>query len=157
MREYARLRGVAHRAVQHHVETGTIRLVDGMVDPKQADEAWDLIRRARVEVQDDDAGRRSARAKVAVTLAKLRLAKQRFEALNESYVDRAEAIVVGRREAEHILDCLRAAPAAHAAAFAAALDIEPERARRILERFFGYAVAELGNLAAQAERDAERA
>src|SRR5262245_47610330 len=94
LRQYAKTRGVALRAIQQAVEAGTVRLVDGRMDPEQADNSWGVSRRGRMGVQDDDVGRRSARAKIAVTLAKLRLVKERYETARERYVDRGEAIQV---------------------------------------------------------------
>jgi hypothetical protein len=38
--EYARRRGVSKRAVTGAVQSGRIKLVDGLVDPKQADRDW---------------------------------------------------------------------------------------------------------------------
>jgi hypothetical protein len=157
LREYARTRGVAQRAIQQQVEAGTIRLVNGRVDPVQADNSWGLIRRARMSVQDDDAGRRSARAKIAVAVARLRLFRERYDRARDRYVDRAEAIEVARSEADYVLDALSAAPAARVEAFAAALAIEPAIARRILDRFVSLALSEIGDLRRQAVRDAERA
>ena len=45
--------------------------------------------------QIDDIGIRYAKAKVAVTIAKLSLLQQRHAIMRERYVDRAEAVVVG--------------------------------------------------------------
>lgn len=158
LREYARTRGVALRAIQQHVESGTIRLVDGRVDPEQADASWGAIRRARMSVQDDDAGRRSARAKIAVAVARLRLLKECFETARERFVDRAESIETAGSEADYVLDALRASTNGPAAeAFAAELGIELAVARQILDRFVGLALAEVGDLRRQAVRDAERA
>jgi len=157
LRGYARARGVALRAIQQQVEAGTIKLVNGRVDPVQADASWGLIRRARLEVQDDDAGRRSARAKVAVATAKLRLLKEDFEAAKERYVDRAEAVEQGQREADYILESLRAIPAAYASTFAEQLHITPDLGREILDQFMALILAELGDIRRQAVRDAERA
>jgi hypothetical protein len=157
LREYARRRGVALRAIQQQVESGTIQLVDGRVDPIQADASWGLIRRARMSVQDDDAGRRSARAKVAVAVAKFRFVKQRYDAAKEKYIDRGEFIEVAGNEADYVLDALRAAPATYAAAFAVELSIAPQVAQAILTEFMTLALAEIGDLRRQAVRDAERA
>jgi hypothetical protein len=46
-----------------------------LIDPQQADRSWGLIRRASrlAERQDDEAGVRSARSKIVVALARLRL------------------------------------------------------------------------------------
>lgn len=155
--EYARRRGVRLRAIQQQVESGTIQLVDGRVDPIQADASWGLIRRARMTVQDDDAGRRSARAKVAVAVSKFRFAKERFDAAKERYLDRAEFVQVAGSEADYVLEALRAAPATYAAAFAVELSIAPQVAQAILTEFMGLALGEVGDLRAQAIRDAERA
>jgi hypothetical protein len=157
LREYARRRGVALRAIQQQVESGTIRLVDGRVDPAQADASWGVIRRARMSVQDDDAGRRSARAKVAVTVAKFRFVKQRYDAAKEKYIDRSEFIQVAGAEADYVVEALRNAPATYAQAFAVELAITPELAQAILTEFMTLALAEVGDLRRQAVRDAERA
>ena len=157
LREYARRRGVALRAIQQQVESGTIRLVDGRVDPTQADASWGLIRRARMSEQGDDAGQRSARAKVALAVAQLRQMRERYDRAHELVVDRGEAIETAGREADYVIEALCAQPALYAERFASELAIAPDQARAILDRFVGLAVAEIGDLRKQAIRDAERA
>jgi len=159
MAEYARMRDVAPYAISQQVMTGVIKLVDGKVDVEQADASWGVARRASRGIikQDTDAGRRSAKAKVAVTLAKLRLLKQRFEDLSDRYVDRAEAVAQGETEAAYVLEGLRSAPAAYGATLASEMGIAPDAAVRILERFVAAVVVEIGDLPRQARRDAERA
>jgi hypothetical protein len=159
MAEYAHSRGVAHRAIQLQVVNGVIKLVDGKVDPAQADASWGEIRRGSrgiVNVQNE-AGARSAKSKIAVTLAKLRLLKQRLDIMRERYVDRAEAVAVGEQEAAFVVESLRAAPAAYSATLAAEMGIPDEVAGRILDRFIGLTLVEIGDLPRQAKRDAERA
>ena len=75
----------------------------------------------------------------------------------ERYVDRAEAVETHRREADYILDSLRAVPAAYATTFAEQLHITPDLGREILDRFMALVLAELGDIRRQAVRDAERA
>lgn len=159
MEQYANSRGVGRRAIQLQVINGVIKLIDGKVDPVQADESWGVARRASRGAihQQDDAGRRSAQAKVAVTLGRLRLLRQRLEMMREKYVDRAEAVAVGESEAVYVLDSLRAAPAGYAETLAEEMDISPEQARRILEHFIAAVLIEIGDLPRQAIRDAERA
>jgi len=156
LRAYAKARGVGLRAIQYQVEQGTIQLVNGKVDPEQADASWGEIRRARMEVQADDAGRRSARAKVAVAMAKLRLTKEEYETVRERYVDRAEAIETGWREADYIITSLQNVPLAYAESFATRLAIDPDVARQILARFIALVLGELGDIRRQAAREAER-
>ena len=159
MEQYANSRGVARRAIQQAVLSGVIKLFDGKVSPEQADQSWGVARRASRGAihQDTDAGRRSAKAKVALALARLRSLRQRLDATREKYVDRAEAIAVAEQEANYFLHCLRAAPAGYADTLAAELSISPEAARRILDRFVGLTLVEIGDLARAAKRDAERA
>lgn|SRR5262245_56003033 len=157
LREYARRRGVALQAIQRHVASGVIQLVNGKVDPVQADNSWGLIRRARTAHQDDEAGQRSARSKVVVALAKLRLLKQSFETKRELYVDREAALELAAKEADLVLDFFRAAPAAYAEIFATELCIDVTQALRILDKFMTLALEEIGDLKAQAIRDTERA
>jgi len=156
-REYARRRGVALQAIQRHVASGIIQLVNGKVDPVQADNSWGLIRRARTSKQDDEAGQRSARSKVVVALAKLRLSKQAFETKRELYVDRAAALELAAKEADLVLAFFRNAPAAYAETFATELCIDAAVGLRILEKFMGLALQEIGDLKTQAIRDTERA
>jgi hypothetical protein len=159
LEEYARTRGVARRAIQFQVEKGVIEVVDGRIDPAQADASWGAIRRASRlgQHQRNEAGERSAKAKVAVTLAKLRLSKQRFETVRDRYVDRAEAIAVGESEARFVVEALRASPAGYADTLAAELDVTPEVAAYVLDRFIGLILGEIGDLPRQAVRAAERA
>ena len=159
MKEYARSRGVARRAIQQQVVSGVIKLFDGKVDPEQADNSWGVARRGSRGIihQDTDAGQRSAKAKVAVALAKLRLHRQRYDELKDRYVDRDAAVAQGESEAVYVLDGLRAAPAVYAATLAEEMGIAPEAALRILDRFIGLTLVEIGDLPRQAIRDAERA
>lgn len=159
MEEYARSRGVARRAIQQAIVSGVIKLIDGKVDPEQADASWGVLRRASRlgQYQHGEAGKRAAQSKVAVALARLRLMKQRCDTTRERYVDRAEAIDTGRREAEFVIAMLEAAPADYADTLARELEIRPEVTRRILERFITLALIEIGDLPRAAVRDAERA
>ena len=129
------------------------------IDPEQADASWASTRRASRLGQhlDDDVGQRSARAKIAVTLAKLRLLRQRLETMRERYVVRAEAIAVAEQEAVYVLDSPRASPPGYADTLAAELEVSREVALRILERFVKLMLVEIGDLPRQAIRDAERA
>jgi hypothetical protein len=156
---YSQSRGIDRKAIQRAIASGVIQLVDGKVDPEQADNSWGVARRASrgaVHIHDD-AGARSAKAKVAVTLARLRLLKQRVDTLRERYVDRAEAVAVAEAEADYVLEGLRAAPAAYAPTLAEEMGIPDDTARRILDRFIGLTLVEIGDLPRQARRDAERA
>jgi hypothetical protein len=159
LEEYARTRGVARRAIQTQVEKGVIEVINGRIDPAQADASWGAIRRASRLGQHtrNEAGERSAKAKVAVTLAKLRLTKQRVDLVRERYVDRAEAIAVGASEARFVLDALSSAPAGYADTLAAEMGIPRAQALSILERFTSLTLTEIGDLPRQAMRDAERA
>jgi hypothetical protein len=158
IKRYARLRNVTQHAIQEQIARGTIRLVDGKVDIAQADASWGLIRRTRNRDQvDDDVGQRSARSKVLVAQAKLRLHGERFAAQRERYVERTAAIKLAREEADLVLRTLRRLPADQAGSLAAELDIEREQARLILQGFVKRTLAELGDLRQQAVRDVERA
>ena len=163
VRSYAASRGADRKAIRRAIDAGLIqRDADGMIDPQQADESWGHVRRAsrmgqHQQHQDDDAGRRSARAKVAVAMSKLRLLKEEFEAAREKFVDRGEAVEQHRREADYILESLRAVPAAYATTFAQQLGITPDLGREILDRFVVLALAEIGDIRAASIRDAERA
>jgi hypothetical protein len=155
--QYAKTRGADRKSIRRQIQKGVITLLNGRIDPEQADASWGRIRRARIAVQDSDDGKRSANAKIAAAVAKLRLAKDRFEAARERYVDRDEAVRVAGVETDYVLAALRAAPARHAAAFAQGLAIEPRVARRILTRFVAAVVSEIGDLRAEAIRAAEAA
>jgi hypothetical protein len=160
IRRYAASRGSDPKTIRRKIAEGVIvRDADGLIDPHPADESWNVARRASRlgQHQDDDAGRRSARAKVAVTMSKLRLLKEDFETQKERYLDRAEVIETHRREADYILESLRAVPAAYAETFAAQLHITPDLGREILDQFMTLVLAELGDIRRQAVRDAERA
>jgi hypothetical protein len=156
---YAASRSADRQSIRRAIAAGVIQLVDGRVDPAQADASWGVARRASRlgQYQHDAAGTRSAKAKVAVALGRLRLLKTRLDTLRDQYVDRAEAVAAGEREAEYVIQSLRAAPAAYAPTLAAEMDIPPETAVRILDRFIGLTLVEIGDLVRQARRDAERA
>jgi hypothetical protein len=160
LRGYARARGADEHAIRRAVADGIIALDDnGQLDVEQADRAWASTRRAsRLGArQVDEAGVRSARAKIAVAIAKFRFVKERYDAARERYIDRAEFIEVAAAESRYVLDALRAAPATYATAFATELAIEPGVAEGILTEFMTLALAEVGDLVAQAVADAKRA
>jgi hypothetical protein len=159
IKSYAASRGSDPQAIRRAVSRGIVKLVDGKVDPEQADASWASVRRASRlgQYQHDEVGERAARAKIAVTLGRLRLIKQRLDIARERYVDRSEAIAVGEFEAVYTLDSLRAAAGAHSAKLATQMGIPDETARRILDRFVGLMLVEIGDLPGQARRDAERA
>jgi hypothetical protein len=160
LRGYARARGADEHAIRRAVADGIIALdAEGKIDPHQADQAWASTRRAsRLGAsQLDDAGVRSARSKIAVKIAQFRMLRDRYEAARERYIDRAEFIEVAAAETRYVLDALRAAPATYAQAFATELSIEPAVAQDILTEFMNLALAEVGDLMAQAVADAKRA
>src|SRR5215471_18728545 len=100
---YARLRGVDPKAIRRAIATGVITVDgNGKLDVAQADRAWASTRRASRmgRYQHSDAGTRSARSKIVVALAKLRLAKQRYETMRELYVDREAALELAAKEAD---------------------------------------------------------
>jgi hypothetical protein len=156
---YAASRNADRQAIRRAINNGVITLVDGRIDPDQADAAWASTRRASRlgHHQNDEAGRRSAMSKIAVTLAKLRLVKQKYETLRERYVDRAEAVAVGGQEASYVIQSLKDAPGAYAPTLAAEMGIPLEAAERILGRFINLVLVEIGDLPRAAKRDAERA
>lgn len=161
IRGYARSRHADPHAIRRAVQAGIIQLDDdGRVDAEEADRAWASTRRSSrlARHAHNGEGVRSAQAKVALAVARLREARRRFEAQRARYVDRAEAVVVGRAEAEYVISALRDAPdGPHAESFAAELRIPLEDARKILEAFITKALLEVGDLPGQAVRDAERA
>ena len=157
---YARLRGVDPKAIRRAIATGVITVDgNGKLDVAQADRAWASTRRASRmgQHQHSDAGTRSARSKIVVALAKLRLAKQRYETMRELYVDREAALELAAKEADLVLAFFRGAPAAYAEQFASELGIDVAQALRILDRFMTLALEEIGDLKAQAISDAQRA
>ena len=161
VRSYAASRGADPKAIRQAIQAGVIlRDADGTIDPVQADELLVGPRPPRLawhRQSERRRRRRSAQAKVDLAAAKLRLLQQRHDELADRYVVRSEAIAQGEREAVYVLDGLRAAPAAYAATLAEEMDIPPETARRILERFTAAVLIEIGDLTRQAIRDAERA
>jgi hypothetical protein len=160
IRAYAAARHADPKSIRRGIADGiVVRDANGQIDPEQADRAWASARRASRlgQHQHDDAGTRSAKAKIAVTLAKLRLIKQRLDIMRERYVDRAQAVDVGEREAVYVVESLQASPMAYSPKLAAEMGIPDEMARRILRRFVDLMLVEIGDLPGQAKRDAERA
>src|SRR5580704_6166918 len=101
IREYSRTRGADRNSVRHAISTGLIVVdEDGLIDSAQADASWGAVRRSpylvrsatRTGEQDGETAARSARAKLAIGLARLRLLKQRYETMREKFVDRALAV-----------------------------------------------------------------
>jgi hypothetical protein len=112
LKAYARSRHADPKSIRRAIAAGlTQRDAEGLIDPEQADSAWASTRRASRMGQhgQDDAGTRSAKATIAVTRAKLRLLKQRLDIMRERYVDQADAVAVGEREAVYVVEALQAA------------------------------------------------
>src|SRR4029077_8544366 len=90
IREYSRTRSADRNSVRHALATGLILIDDDgrIADPAQADRDWGSIRRApylgarlttRTAGLDSEAATRSAKAKVAIALGRLRLVKQKVD------------------------------------------------------------------------------
>ena len=156
--QYARHRGVSRKTVQHQIDIGVIRPdANNRIVVAQADESWGRTRRGRTVDPDSDDGRRSATARVAAALGRLRLTKDRYDVKRERYIERADAIRVGGGEADYFIAEMRRWPRRHAPAFAAELGIDVFLARRILTRFVNGLIVEIGDLRAEAIRAAEAA
>jgi hypothetical protein len=144
---YARARDADEETVRHQIRIGVIaRPISGRIDVAQADAAWARIRRSRITVQQDDAGRRSAEAKMAGLATKLRLARDQLEGARERYINRLDAVSQSAVDAAFLLDELAKVPERQAAEFARVLTLDPAVARNILDRFIASAIAELGDL-----------
>jgi phosphoenolpyruvate-protein kinase (PTS system EI component) len=158
VRGYAKSRGVAHTTILKAIGKRIIVTdSDGKVDPDQADATWGRLRRV-VEIDSEkqnEESRRNATARIAAAAAKLRLAKQHYDAEQARYVDRVEALKVGVYEAEYFIAALAAAPDVHGERFIATLGAEPAIARLILDRFVEVALTEVGDLRDEALRTAE--
>jgi hypothetical protein len=158
LRGYAKARGVSHSTIHRAIEKRIIvPTADGRVDVEQADATWGRLRRAtEVDTEKADSeSRRNATARIAAAAAKLRLAKQRFDAESSRYVDRVEALKTGAYEAEYFLAALAAAPAVHVDRFAQRLDVAPDIARQILDHYIERVLTEVGDLRDEALRVAE--
>jgi hypothetical protein len=144
---YARARDADEETVRHQIRIGVIaRPISGRIDVAQADAAWARIRRSRITVQQDDAGRRSAEAKMAGLATKLRLARDQLEGARERYINRLDAVSQSAVDAAFLLDELAKVPARQAPEVARLLNLDPAVARSILDRFIAAALAELGDL-----------
>jgi hypothetical protein len=155
--QYARTRKISPRALRHQINRGVVAIDDrGRVDPGQADDAYGRVRRARFTAQDSESGRQSARAKILAAMAALRLAQDRLAGLRDRYVDRIEAVNITGADVETFLAALAAIPERNGAALAQTLGIGRRDARRMLDRFVALAVAELGDLRAEALRTVEQ-
>lgn len=149
---YAKLYNVTPKTIRNQIDLGLIRrIARGMIDREQADRAWASQRRARVTDQgESDAGRRSAQAKIAGGIAKLRLIRHRFERLQASHVDHKEKLQDVLGDVEIILAALRDLPKTEAETVAAELGIDPAVAADLLAEFTDLVLGELGDLAGEA-------
>jgi hypothetical protein len=157
--QYAAYARADRKTIRHQIQKGVIKLdAHGRIDPAQADASWGRVRRPQIArgLADDD-GRRSARARVAAGLGRLRLAKDRLDGERERYIERSDAIRYGANEADFFIAELRRWPRRHAVAFAAQLGIDPVIARRLLTAFVKSLITEVGDLRAEAIRRAEAA
>ena len=156
IRGYASHADVDRKTIRRQIAKGVIKLdAAGRIDPAQADASWGRVRLARSMKPESDAGRRSATARVAAGIGRLRLAKDRLDVDRERYIERAEALRYSANEADFFVAELRRWPRRHAAAFAEQLGIDDATARRILTRFVASLLTEAGDLRAEAIRRAE--
>ena len=156
--QYAAYARADRKTIRYQIQKGVIQLdASGRINPIQADASWGRARLARSVKPDSDAGQRSATARVAAGLGRLRLAKDRLDVDRERYIERAEALRYSANEADFFIAEIRRWPRRHAAAFAEQLGIDPSDARRILTRFVDALVTEVGDLRAEAIRRAEAA
>ena len=149
---YAKLHGVTPQAIYNQINAGIIKqLAPNTIDREQADRAWASQRRVRVtDDGESDAGRRSAQAKIAGGVAKLRLIRHRYERLQASHVDYKEKLQDVLGDVEIILAALRDLPKTEAEAVATALGIDPAIAADLLAEFTDLVLGELGDLAGEA-------
>lgn len=150
--DYAKLHGVSLQTIYNQITGGVIKqLTRGVIDREQADRAWASQRRVRVtDDGESDAGRRSAQAKIAGGVAKLRLIRHRYERLQASHVDHKEKLQDVLGDVEIILAALRDLPKTEAEAVATALGIDPAIAADLLAEFTDLVLGELGDLAGEA-------
>jgi hypothetical protein len=156
--QYAIEMNVDAATIREHIANGLIKADPrGYVSRTQANASWGRIRRARMRVQSDDDGRRSANAKIAGAVAKLRIANDLFAVARERYISRAEVVATAGADVEALLTALKAVPQRYASSLAARLDCEEAAARSALDEFIELALAELGDIRAEALRLTEAA
>ncbi len=154
---YAKLHGVTEQTIRDQINAGVIkRIARGVIDREQADRSWASLRRVHVTDHDEsDAGRQSARAKIAGGIAKLRLIRHRFERVQSRHLDRKEALQDMLADVEVMLAELRQLAITETAPVAAALGIDTAVAADLLAEFTDLALGELGDLAAEASAAAQ--
>ena len=127
---------------------------DGLIDSEQADAAGQPF---KVDGDDPALDQRRRQVEVAGQLVKLNLLRVQLERIQARYLERdlAREILLG--DVDVTLSMLRSAPARYAARFAAALGIEEDLAREVLERLIGSGLEDLGDLRTDAAQAINRA
>jgi hypothetical protein len=148
VRAYSRLRNVADGTIRHHIRAGTIRLVAGKVDRRQADQAWAVRRRGRYQSRSDP-GAQAASGKLRRLRARLEMQRDQVAKLRDEYAPRTEVVAQYEREAAFVLARLSAMPMEQAEHVAEQLAIPPEKARALLDDFVRLCLADLGDLRRQ--------
>ena len=118
IRSYAAMRDAAPSTIRYAISTGLIKLVDGRVDCRQADESWSVHRRGRYlthrgagrNTAHQGANARGAAAKLRRLRARLALARDNLAQSEDRYCRRDEALAKVTAEGRFVLDRLRALP-----------------------------------------------
>jgi hypothetical protein len=123
---YAKARNADEETVRHQIRNGTIKMLSrGRINPDQADAAWGRVRKSRISVQSDDAGRRSAESRIIAGFAKLRFAKDQFEIARDRYIARSDAAAQLAAEIATFHRLWSEMPQRRAAELAASMSMRP--------------------------------
>jgi len=146
--EMARRIGVTEGAIRYHIRQGHVRpLPSGKLDPADAD----MLRAAqRVTTGPDQRTAQLLKVRVLGGRVKVQRIRLQIERLQGETVERApiEAALIER--SRRMVQRIATWPERRAAEVAEALSIDLDAARRILQRFSAVALAELGDIEAEA-------
>jgi hypothetical protein len=146
LREYARYRGVTHRAVQKALRAGRITAAaDGRINVARADALWSANTRPRVASPgafDSEAGQAYAQARIILEHIRAKREKLEYEVESGVLISadkvRADTFALARRVRDRVL----AIPARLAPVLAAISD--PAECERLLAAEMSKACEELG-------------
>jgi hypothetical protein len=160
IRAYARHRGISDMAVRKAIKVGRIsQLEDGTIDPKKADQEWQLNTEKRNQdtkpttsyVKDttfknnipSTSGSTFMQARTANEVIKAQVSKVKLKQLKGELIDKAEVIAHVFRLARQERDAWMSWPSRISAQMASELGVDPHKMHVMLEKYVSKQLEEL--------------
>lgn len=146
--------GKSYASIAHQRKMGNFAFgADGLLD-------WDEVQanyQSNRAQANPEAARREHTARVTSKVVKANFGKVRLAHIEQTYTDRAVSRETLLNEVEDLLTRIRQMPTTGGPALALAFDLSQADAQAILDRITDIALAELGDIRAEAELLVERA